>query len=87
MRLIDADEFKVQIAGMTVLDDYPPSMVNALHELIDRQPTVRDTEKAVEELKDLKLAYYLTIANRRFVSGNRTNGQLRYQEHAGWYSP
>lgn len=38
-------------------------MVNALHELIDRQPTVRDTEKAVEELKDLKLAYYLTIAN------------------------
>lgn len=63
MRLIDADEFKVQIAGMTVLGDYPPSMVNALHELIDRQPTVRDTEKAAEELKDLKLAYYLTIAN------------------------
>ena len=42
MRLIDADEFKVQVAGMTVLNDYPPSMVNALHELIDRQPTVRD---------------------------------------------
>lgn len=60
MRLIDADEFKVQVAGMTVLNDYPPSMVNALHELIDRQPTVRDTEKAVEELR---LAYYLTIAN------------------------
>lgn len=63
MRLIDADEFKAQVAGMTVLNDYPPSMVNTLHELIDRQPTVRDTEKAVEELKDLKLAYYLTIAN------------------------
>lgn len=46
MRLIDADEFKVQIAGMTVLGDYPPSMVNAVHELIDRQPTVRDTEKS-----------------------------------------
>ena len=63
MRLIDADEFKVQITGMTVLGDYPPSMVNDVHELIDRQPTVRDTEKAAEELKDLKLAYYLTIAN------------------------
>lgn len=48
---------------ITVLGDYPPSMVNAVHELIDRQPTVRDTEKAAEELKDLKLAYYLTIAN------------------------
>ena len=36
MRLIDADEFKVQIAGMTVLGDWPPSMVNAVHELIDR---------------------------------------------------
>lgn len=36
MRLIDADEFKVQIAGMTVLGDQPPSMVNAVHELIDR---------------------------------------------------
>ncbi len=63
MRLIDADEFKVQIAGMTVLNGYPPSKAIALCELIDRQPTVRDTEKAVEELKDLKLAYYLAIAN------------------------
>lgn len=27
MRLIDADEFKAQVAGMTVLNDYPPSMV------------------------------------------------------------
>ena len=36
MRLINADELKIQVAGMTVLNDYPPSMVNALHELIDR---------------------------------------------------
>lgn len=63
MRLIDADEFKVQVAGMTVLNGYPPSKANALCELIDRQPTVRDTEKVAEELKDLRLAYYLTIAN------------------------
>lgn len=48
---------------MTVLNDYPPSAANALCRLIDRQPTVRDTEKAAEELKDLKLAYYLAIAN------------------------
>lgn len=63
MRLIDADKFKVQVAGMTALNGYPPSKANALCELIDRQPTVRDTEKAAEELKDLKLAYYLEIAN------------------------
>lgn len=32
MRLIDADEFKVQVAGMTVLNDYPPSMVSVRRE-------------------------------------------------------
>ena len=63
MRLIDADEFKAQVAGMTVLNDYSPSAANALCRLIDRQPTVRDTEKVAEELKDLRLSYYLTIAN------------------------
>ena len=30
---------------------------------------------------------YVAPVHRRFVSGNRTNGQLRYQEHTGWYSP
>lgn len=65
MRLIDADEFKAQVAGMTVLNDYSPSAANALCRLIDRQPTVRDTEKVAEELKDLRLSYYLRDARKK----------------------
>ena len=63
MRLIDADEFQKQIAGMAILNNYPPNKANALCELIDSQPTAFDVEKVVRELRDLKMRYYLTIAN------------------------
>lgn len=63
MRLIDADEFQKQIAGMAILNNYPPNKANALCELIDSQPTAFDVEKVVRELRDLKLSYYITIAN------------------------
>lgn len=63
MRLIDADEFQKQIAGMAILNNYPPNKANALCELIDNQPTAFDVEKVVRELRDLKLSYYITIAN------------------------
>lgn len=63
MRLIDADEFQKQIAGMEILSNYPPNKANALCELIDSQPTAFDVEKVVRELRDLKLSYYITIAN------------------------
>lgn len=63
MRLIDADEFQKQIAGMAILNNYPPNKANALCELIDSQPTAFDVEKVVRELRDLKLSYYMTIAN------------------------
>lgn len=39
MRLIDADEFQKQIAGMAILNNYPPNKANALCELVDNQPT------------------------------------------------
>ena len=63
MRLIDADEFQKQIAGMAILNNYTPNKANALCELIDSQPTAFDVEKVVKELRDLKMRYYLTIAN------------------------
>lgn len=63
MRLIDADEFQKQIAGMAILNNYPPNKANALCELVDNQPTAFDVEEVVRELRDLKMHYYLTIAN------------------------
>lgn len=54
MRLIDADVFKSQIAGMTITNNYPANKANALCELIDAQPTAYDTDKVVEQLEDEK---------------------------------
>lgn len=54
MRLIDADEFQKQIAGMAILNNYPPNKANALCKLVDNQPTVFDVEKVVEELENLR---------------------------------
>lgn len=51
MRLIDAEEFKRQIAGMAIVSDYPPRKANALCELIDKQPTAYDVDKVVERLE------------------------------------
>lgn len=50
MRLIDADEFKKQIAGMAIVNNYPADKVNKMCKLIDCQPTVYDVDKAVERL-------------------------------------
>ena len=52
MRLIDADEFQKQIAGMAILNNYPPNKANALCELIDSQPTAFDVEKVVKQLEE-----------------------------------
>lgn len=51
MRLIDADEFRRQIAGMAIVSGYPPRKANALCELIDKQPTAYDVDKVVEQLE------------------------------------
>lgn len=55
MRLIDADEFQKQIAGMAILNNYPPNKANALCELVDNQPTAFDVENVVSNLVQLKL--------------------------------
>ena len=50
MRLIDADEFEKQIAGMTIANNYPVKKASALCDLIDAQPTAYDLDKVVEQL-------------------------------------
>ena len=50
-RLIDADAFKRQVAGMAISNNYPANKANALCELIDAQPTAYDPDKVVEQLE------------------------------------
>lgn len=52
MRLIDADAFKSQIAGMAISNNYPANKANAWCELIDAQPTAYDLDKVVEQLEE-----------------------------------
>ena len=53
MRLIDADTFKKQIAGMTIANNYPVNKASALCDLIYAQPTAYAPDKVVEELDKL----------------------------------
>lgn len=52
MRLIDAEEFKKQIAGMAIVNNYPADKANKMCELIDCQPTAYDVDKVVERLEE-----------------------------------
>lgn len=54
MRLIDADVFKSQIAGMAISNNYPANKANAWCKLIDAQPTAYDPDKVVEQLEEEK---------------------------------
>lgn len=63
MRLIDADEFTKQIAGMAIINNYSADKANKMCELIDCQKTAYDVDKVVEQLEDLKKRYWFTIAN------------------------
>lgn len=70
MRLIDADTFKKQIAGMTIANNYPVNKASALCDLIDAQPTAYDLDKAVELMK--KRTAYLQDCTKY---GNETEKQ------------
>lgn len=56
MRLIDADKLK-KVIHCAYSDDLE------IIEKIDKQPTAFDTDRVVEQLKEKKLLYFLTIAN------------------------
>ena len=60
-RLIDADAFKRQIAGMTIANSYSVNKANALCELIDAKPTAYDPDKVVEQLDE----YITKIVGRK----------------------
>lgn len=65
MRLIDADEFKKQIVGITIVNNYPTNKANALCDLIDAQPAVYDVDKVVEELNEIicpKRLYFCRVS-------------------------
>lgn len=51
MRLIDADKFKKQIAGMAIANNYPADKANKMCELIDLQSTAYDVDKVVDQLE------------------------------------
>ena len=51
-RLIDADAFERQIAGMTIANSYSVNKANALCELIDAQPTAFNLDKVVKQLEE-----------------------------------
>lgn len=55
MRLIDADKI-INSLGSSDVDLY-------ISGLIDEQPTTYDVNEVAEQLKQLKMRYFLTIAN------------------------
>lgn len=71
-RLIDAEEFKKQIAGMAIVNNYPPEKANALCKLINAQPTAYDQEKVVEQLEYQKNIWnYDEVADVGLVNEKR----------------
>lgn len=62
MRLIDADRIvDSDIANCLGAAYY--SCVPDVRDMLNDQPTAYDVEKVVKELEDLKMRYFLTIAN------------------------
>lgn len=61
-RLIDADkiDFNEVFVGAS---EFTQDIRNAVQMLIDNQPTAFDVDEVVEQLKQLKMKYFLTIAN------------------------
>lgn len=53
-RLINADKFNKQVAGMTIANNYPAEKANAWCELIDSQPTAYDVSAVVKQLEILR---------------------------------
>ena len=62
MRLIDADkiDFNEVFVGSS---EFAQDTRNAAQMLIDNQPTAFGVDKVVEQLKQLKMRHFLTIAN------------------------
>lgn len=76
-RLIDADAFKRQVAGMAISNNYPANKANAWCELIDEQPTAYDMDKVVEQLENYCFEKYCAEGDSeigRIVKGGGVDG-------------
>ena len=64
-RLIDADELKAVIDGYDYSEEGYAERIDFefLYEVIDKQPTAYDLETVVQQLEEIKMRYFLTIAN------------------------
>lgn len=64
MRLINTDKLKEAIEKEKDDNDYTCRLcMESTKEIIDEQPTAFDVDKVVEQLEELKMRYFLTIAN------------------------
>lgn len=84
MRLIDADAFKSQIAGMAISNNYPANKANAWCELIDAQPTAYDPDKVVEQLEERTafLKDYTKYGNKTTEKQKKSYGTMMMYEVA-----
>lgn len=62
-RLIDADDFIKKFNYVKANTEEENIMCATVRRMIKEQPTAFDVDKVVERLKELKMRYYLTIAN------------------------
>jgi hypothetical protein len=63
MRLIDADKLKKDILLQNILGEPIQKIIDRYIHIVDNQPTAFDVDKVMEQLKDLKAMYWVSIAN------------------------
>lgn len=63
MRLIDANKLKKDILLQNILGKPIQKIIDRYIHIVDEQPTAFDVDKVVEQLEELKMRYFLTIAN------------------------
>ena len=63
MRLIDADDFIKKFSCAKANTEDENLMCTTVRRMIKEQSTAFDVDEVVEQLKQLKMKYFLTIAN------------------------
>lgn len=63
MQLIDADKLKKDILLQNILGEPIQKIIDRYIHIVDEQPTVFDMDKVIKQLEELKMRYFLTIAN------------------------
>lgn len=63
MQLIDADKLKKDILLQNILGEPIQKIIDRYIHIVDSQPTAFDMDKVIKQLEELKMRYFLTIAN------------------------